>query len=144
MTQTSASRMSRIWLAVRRMMPTNSATCCDISSVAKVMPKTMPRNLARSPVGILRATQFMASPLLEARRRQAQRRQREVCNVFGHAAGAVGAVLLLAGDQADDRPGHLVVEALTHDAEGDQVQLGLGNAGRQHLAQDGPEQFING
>src|SRR5262245_31948926 len=37
-------------------------TCCDISSVANVTPKTSPKYLLRSPVNILSAIQFISAP----------------------------------------------------------------------------------
>jgi hypothetical protein len=61
MTQMSASLTSTIWLPVRAMMPAKIDICCDISSVAKVTPKMMPRYLLRSPVSIFSATQFMTA-----------------------------------------------------------------------------------
>src|SRR5439155_1980997 len=62
MTQMSASRTSRIWLAVRRMMPAKMDTCWDMSRVAKPTPKISPRYLLRSPVSMRSATQFIAAP----------------------------------------------------------------------------------
>src|SRR5262249_13419614 len=59
MTQTSASRTSRIWLPVRVRMPMKIDTCCVMSSVANVTPKMSPKYLLRSPVSIRRASQFI-------------------------------------------------------------------------------------
>src|SRR5262245_25730905 len=39
-------------------------TCCDISSVANVTPKTSPKYLLRSPVNIRSAIQFIDAPHL--------------------------------------------------------------------------------
>src|SRR5215510_10416986 len=59
MTQISASRASRIWLAVRSISPANIEIWFDISIVENAMPKMRPIYFARSPSRILSATRFM-------------------------------------------------------------------------------------
>jgi hypothetical protein len=68
MTQMSASRASRIWLAVRNISPAKIETWFDISIVEKAMPKMSPMYLARSPNSILSATPSIpTSPKLTER-----------------------------------------------------------------------------
>src|SRR5215831_14822710 len=65
MTQMSASVTSTIWDRVRFMRPPKIDTCWVIRNALKEIAKTSPRYLARSPVSMRMATQFIA---LELRR----------------------------------------------------------------------------
>src|SRR5579872_1443520 len=72
-TQMSTSAMSWIVEVVRSSRPQQIDPCCAISSAAKVTPATIPRYLARSPVNIFSAIQFMVTPSTKhGRRFQAQ------------------------------------------------------------------------
>jgi hypothetical protein len=62
MTQISASRTSWIWLVVRFMSPAKIEAWCAISIDAKLMVKTSPRYLDRSPVSMRIATKFIEPP----------------------------------------------------------------------------------
>src|SRR5207237_6312971 len=63
MTQTSIPLMFRIWLVVSIMIPQKIDICWDMSSAANVTPKTIPRNLVRSPTSIWSAVQITAASL---------------------------------------------------------------------------------
>src|SRR5437868_2265391 len=91
MTQRSAPSTSRICDTVFHIKPQKIDACWAISSAAKVTPKTMPKNLARSPVSILSAIQLMrrlhGSRFGRARIEAPQRGQGKVGDVVGPRRG---------------------------------------------------------
>src|SRR4051812_37000493 len=129
MTQRSAPVMSKIWPAVRDIRPQKIDPCWVIRSEAKVRPRTIPKNFARSPISIFIAIQDIAPPdasgppsddLGHGRRlarrvqrgRQPQGRQAERRDVPREVLEVERLIRLVADQPPRDRAGHLVMQAL--------------------------------